>query len=84
MICNMISEKMWEPYKHILAYMPVNVSALEALGGMVEKFPNLANTVVVRELCRFLLDPCPILLKLAVDNVGFCFMFLFKISCVDL
>ena len=48
--------------------MPVNVVALEALGGMAEKFPNLANTFIVRFLCKFLMDPCPILVKLASES----------------
>lgn len=79
MIFNMISEKMWEPHKHVFAHMPVNVIALESLGSMVEKFPSLATTVIVRELCRFLLDPCPILVRLAVDTVlKFFFVLSFK------
>lgn len=69
MVCTTISEKMWQPHKHVLAQMPVNVAALEALGGMAEKFPSLANTFVIRLLCKFLLDPCPVLAKLASEAV---------------
>lgn len=79
MIFSMISEKMWEPHKHVLAHMPVNVIALESLGCMVEKFPSLASTVIVRELCRFLLDPCPILIRL-VNNSVFEFFFFYNIN----
>lgn len=70
MVCTTISEKMWQPHKHVLAQMPVNVAALEALGGMAEKFPSLANTFVIRLLCKFLLDPCPVLAKLASEAVS--------------
>lgn len=69
MVCNTISEKLWQPNRNVLAYMPVNVVALEALGVMAEKFPNLANTFIVRFLCKFLMDPCPILVKLALESV---------------
>jgi hypothetical protein len=74
MICGTISEKMWLPHKHVLAHMPVNVMALEALGSMAEKFPTLASTLIIRLLCKFLLDPCPILLKISsgiVRNFNF-------------
>uniref|UniRef100_A0A915CZ95 PI4-kinase N-terminal domain-containing protein n=1 Tax=Ditylenchus dipsaci TaxID=166011 RepID=A0A915CZ95_9BILA len=54
----------------MICHMPVNVVALEALGGMAEKFPNLSNTFIIRLLCRFLLDPCPILVKLD-DEKGY-------------
>lgn len=66
---------MWEPHKHVLAHMPVNVVALEALGGMAEKFPNLASSYIVMKLCAFLIEPCPILLKLASDTVTLLFSF---------
>jgi len=65
----MISEKMWQPHRHVLAHMPVNVVALEVLGCLAEKFPSWANTLIVRFLCRFLLDPCPMLVKLASEGV---------------
>ncbi|KAL7069800.1 hypothetical protein ACQ4LE_011065 [Meloidogyne hapla] len=68
MICGTISDKMWMPHKHVLAHMPVNVMALEALGSMAEKFPALANTLIISLLCKFLLDPCPILLKISAES----------------
>nr|CAD2200678.1 unnamed protein product [Meloidogyne enterolobii] len=67
MICGTISDKMWMPHKHVLAHMPVNVMALEALGSMSEKFPALANTLIISLLCKFLLEPCPILLKISSE-----------------
>ncbi|KAI1713438.1 phosphatidylinositol 3- and 4-kinase domain-containing protein [Ditylenchus destructor] len=67
-ICTTISEKMAQPHRNVVAHMPVNVTALEALGGLAQKFPNLANSVIVRLLCSFLLEPCPMLLKLNNDK----------------
>ncbi|KAL3103006.1 hypothetical protein niasHT_026454 [Heterodera trifolii] len=67
MICGTMSEKMWLPHRHVLAHMPVNVMALEALGSMAEKFPTLSNTLIIRLLRKFLTDPCPILLKIASE-----------------
>lgn len=69
MVCNTITEKLWQPNRNVLAHMSVNVVALEALGIMAEKFPNLADTFIVRFLCRFLMDPCPILVKLSSESV---------------
>uniref|UniRef100_A0A914GZZ0 1-phosphatidylinositol 4-kinase n=1 Tax=Globodera rostochiensis TaxID=31243 RepID=A0A914GZZ0_GLORO len=67
MFCGTISEKMWLPHRHVLAHMPVNVMALEALGSMAEKFPTLSNTLIIRLLSKFLTEPCPILLKIASE-----------------
>lgn len=69
LFCGTISESMWLPHRHVLAHMPVSVMALEALGSMAEKFPALANTLIVRLLTKFLIDPCPILLKISSDTV---------------
>lgn len=64
------------PHKHVLAHMPVNVMALEALGSMAEKFPALANTLIIPLLCKFLLEPCPILVKISSETVIFVYYFL--------
>ncbi|CAD5222232.1 unnamed protein product [Bursaphelenchus xylophilus] len=64
LVCNNIQDKLWQPHRHVLIQNPISVVALEALGGMAEKFPALSSTIVVRCLCSFLLDPCPLLTKL--------------------
>ena len=51
--------------------MPVTVVALDALGAMAVKFPGLAKNFVVQMLCRFLLDPAPVLTQLFTDYVCF-------------
>lgn len=63
-ICNNIQDKLWQPHRHVLLQTPISVVALEALGKLAEKFPNLAGTLVVGLLCSFLLTPCPLLTKL--------------------
>lgn len=60
---------MLKSHRHLSMYMPVNVIALEALGAMGEKFPMLAKNFVVQMLCRFLLDPAPVLSQLYGDYV---------------
>ncbi|CAD5216891.1 unnamed protein product [Bursaphelenchus okinawaensis] len=67
-ICNNIHDKLWQPHRHVLIQNPISVVALEALGTLAEKFPALSSTIVVRSLCSFLLDPCPLLTKLTSNE----------------
>uniref|UniRef100_A0A914Y3R6 1-phosphatidylinositol 4-kinase n=1 Tax=Panagrolaimus superbus TaxID=310955 RepID=A0A914Y3R6_9BILA len=67
LVCSTITEKMLKSHRHLSLYMPVNVIALDALGAMAEKFPMLAKNFVVQMLCRFLLDPAPVLSQLFGD-----------------
>uniref|UniRef100_A0A914RPD4 Uncharacterized protein n=1 Tax=Parascaris equorum TaxID=6256 RepID=A0A914RPD4_PAREQ len=59
-------------HRHVLAHMPVTIVALEALGEVAVKFPTTATTLIIPALIRFLLEPSPLLSKLAADNtVGY-------------
>lgn len=66
MICSTVQDKLWQPHRHVLPQTPISVVALEALGRLAERFPPLSGTVV-SSLCRFLLDPCPLLTKLSAE-----------------
>ncbi|CAI4230573.1 unnamed protein product [Auanema sp. JU1783] len=50
-----------------LAQLPLVVKALTSLGGLAEKFPAVATATVVPILSRFLLEPAPLLVKLATE-----------------
>lgn len=43
------------------------IMALEALGSLAVKFPTIAATLAVNTLSQFLVEPSPVLSKLAVD-----------------
>uniref|UniRef100_A0A7E4V1C1 1-phosphatidylinositol 4-kinase n=1 Tax=Panagrellus redivivus TaxID=6233 RepID=A0A7E4V1C1_PANRE len=67
-VCAIITEKMLKYQRHLSLNMPINVTSLDALGTLAEKFPTLAKNFVVQFLCRFLLDPSPMITVLAGDN----------------
>lgn len=62
--CSTICDKIWQPQKHSYLQTPEAVVALDALGKLSIKFPTLASKFVVRSLCRFLLEPCPLLARM--------------------
>ncbi|KAI6188459.1 1-phosphatidylinositol 4-kinase [Aphelenchoides besseyi] len=62
--CATIYDKIWQPHRHVLLQTPETVVALDALGKLSSKFPNVASTFAVHQLGNFLLDPCPVLTKM--------------------
>uniref|UniRef100_F1KPV3 1-phosphatidylinositol 4-kinase n=1 Tax=Ascaris suum TaxID=6253 RepID=F1KPV3_ASCSU len=70
MLSSTITERMWlhHGHRHVLAHMPVTIMALEALGEVAVKFPTTATTLIIPALTRFLLEPSPLLSKLATDS----------------
>uniref|UniRef100_A0AC34RIU1 1-phosphatidylinositol 4-kinase n=1 Tax=Panagrolaimus sp. JU765 TaxID=591449 RepID=A0AC34RIU1_9BILA len=66
--CAIISEKLLNVHRHSSMFMPINVVALEALGLISEKFPVLAKNLIVQILCRYLLDPAPVLVYLVGEG----------------
>ncbi|MFH4983542.1 hypothetical protein AB6A40_010251 [Gnathostoma spinigerum] len=72
-IFTLISEQLWfaQGHRYVLSHMPIRLAALEALGTIAEKYPQIATTIVVPNLTRFMLEPSPILAKLAADGTLF-------------
>ena len=52
-----------------LSQLPLAIRALDSVGALAEKFPAVATATVVPMLSKFLLDPAPLLQKLAADYV---------------
>ncbi|KHN74301.1 Phosphatidylinositol 4-kinase alpha [Toxocara canis] len=76
MLSSTIAERMWlhHGHRHVLAHMPLSMMALEVLGDVAVKFPTIATTLIVPALTRFLLEPSPVLSKLATDSNVSCSM----------
>lgn len=69
LIYNTINERISQPHRHVLIQTPITVVALDALGKLAQKFPNLSS-IIVHLLCNFLMEPCPLLTKLTGESVG--------------
>ncbi|CAJ0959757.1 unnamed protein product, partial [Mesorhabditis belari] len=66
-VCNQMSERLFHTSTNRipLSQLPLFYRALSALGGLAEKFPSVATTTVIPNLTKFLLEPAPLLTKLA-------------------
>uniref|UniRef100_A0A915PI29 1-phosphatidylinositol 4-kinase n=1 Tax=Setaria digitata TaxID=48799 RepID=A0A915PI29_9BILA len=64
-----IADRLWHShgYRHASTKIAVVIMALEALGSLAVKFPTIAATLAVNNLSQFLVEPSPVLSKLAVD-----------------
>lgn len=64
-----IANRLWHVHGHRHASVKISLimMALEALGSLAVKFPTIAATLAVNSLSQFLVEPSPLLTKLAVD-----------------
>uniref|UniRef100_A0A158Q770 1-phosphatidylinositol 4-kinase n=1 Tax=Elaeophora elaphi TaxID=1147741 RepID=A0A158Q770_9BILA len=64
-----IANRLWHVHghRHASARISLIMMALEALGSLVVKFPTIAATLAVNSLSQFLVEPSPVLSKLALD-----------------
>ncbi|CAG9533242.1 unnamed protein product [Cercopithifilaria johnstoni] len=64
-----IANRLWQVHghRHASAKISLTMMALEALGSLAVKFPTIAATLAVNSLTQFLVEPSPVLSKLAAD-----------------
>jgi hypothetical protein len=55
-------------HRNILLHLPLSIAGINALGSISHKFPTIAATAVIPALCRFLLDPTSVLVKLSHEK----------------
>ncbi|KAL4002855.1 Phosphatidylinositol 3- and 4-kinase family protein [Acanthocheilonema viteae] len=64
-----IDSRLWQihGHRHASAKISLIMMALEALSSLAVKFPTIAATLAVNSLSQFLVEPSPVLSKLAID-----------------
>lgn len=69
-ICTEIIVRLFanQTQKTIISQLPLYLKAISSMATLAEKFPAVATTAVIQNLQRFLLEPAPMLTKLASDS----------------
>lgn len=69
-ICSSISPRLFanQTQRVIISQLPLSLHAISSLASLAEKFPAVATATVIPILSRFLLEPAPMLTKLASDS----------------
>lgn len=69
-ICTEIISRLFanQPQRTIISQLPLYLKAISSMATLAEKFPAVATTAVNQNLQRFLLEPAPMLTKLATDS----------------
>ncbi|CAP24439.2 Protein CBG03566 [Caenorhabditis briggsae] len=69
-ICTEIITRLFanQPQRTIISQLPLYLKAISSMATLAEKFPAVATTAVNQNLQRFLLEPAPMLTKLASDT----------------
>ncbi|CAI2348814.1 unnamed protein product [Caenorhabditis sp. 36 PRJEB53466] len=69
-ICSSISPRLFanQTQRTIISQLPLSLNAIRSLASLAEKFPAVATATVIPILSRFLLEPAPMLTKLASDS----------------
>ncbi|CAL2037779.1 unnamed protein product [Caenorhabditis brenneri] len=69
-ICTEIISRLFanQSQRTIISQLPLYLKAISSMATLAEKFPAVATTAVNQNLQRFLLEPAPMLTKLASDS----------------
>uniref|UniRef100_A0A8R1DKX0 1-phosphatidylinositol 4-kinase n=1 Tax=Caenorhabditis japonica TaxID=281687 RepID=A0A8R1DKX0_CAEJA len=69
-ICSSISPRLFaqQAQRTIISQLPLSLHGIDALASLAEKFPAVATATVIPILSRFLLEPAPMLTRLASSD----------------